>query len=139
MGGWAEGLRGRIHRNGQFCVLPSPPLIVYHPSPCALVGHRSLSITDVLHAVGGFLAWVSLLKFCEWSAELYMLMLAVKASFGRIIRFIFTVSPVYIGKAGGCRHAGALGRRHAPTALRRLSLWVRCALTPLFFRHASFP
>lgn len=58
---------------------------------------HSLSLSDIMHAIGGFLAWVSLLKFCEWSAELYMLMLAVKASFGRVIRFIFTVSPVYIG------------------------------------------
>lgn len=58
---------------------------------------RSLSASDFMHALGGFLAWISLLKFYEWNAELYMLMLSVRASAGRVGKFILTVSPVYIG------------------------------------------
>lgn len=73
----------------------------------------SLSPSDVLHALGGFLAWISLLKFYEWNAELYMLMLSIKASMKRVLNFILTVSPVYIGKGGGTveqeRQKGAKG------------------------------
>ena len=43
-----------------------------------------------------FLAWLSLIKYMEWNVELYMLILAVKASIGRVARFILTVAPVYI-------------------------------------------
>eukprot|EP00049_Salpingoeca_infusionum_P022300 m.6005 g.6005 ORF g.6005 m.6005 type:complete len:741 (-) comp5116_c0_seq2:435-2657(-) len=58
--------------------------------------HAALSVTDVLQGLGAFFAWISLLKYFEWNVELYMLILAVKASIGRVLKFIVTVAPVYI-------------------------------------------
>eukprot|EP00911_Craspedida_sp_UC1_P001230 UC1_evm2s928 len=58
---------------------------------------NSLEGGAAVSGVGLFLLWISLVKYLEWRSEFYMLILSVKASIGRVLKFIVTVSPFFIG------------------------------------------
>lgn len=59
----------------------------------------SITPENGLRAFGIFCNFISLLKYCEWHIQFYSLVLAVKASLPRVIRFILTVSPIFVAFA----------------------------------------
>lgn len=47
--------------------------------------HANLSSEDIIRGLGVFLNITGLIKYMEWRQEFYMLVLAVKASLGRVV------------------------------------------------------
>eukprot|EP00054_Salpingoeca_dolichothecata_P023462 m.156423 g.156423 ORF g.156423 m.156423 type:complete len:321 (+) comp24688_c0_seq9:914-1876(+) len=58
---------------------------------------QSIDGPDAVRAMGLFLVWISLLKYLEWEKDCYVLILTIKGSITRVLKFILTVSPIYIG------------------------------------------
>eukprot|EP00050_Salpingoeca_kvevrii_P000383 m.147157 g.147157 ORF g.147157 m.147157 type:complete len:509 (-) comp10102_c3_seq1:527-2053(-) len=61
--------------------------------------HGGLDAEVLFRSSGTFLIYISLLKYYEWRADMYMLILAMKASFVFVGKFILTVMPIYMAYA----------------------------------------
>ena len=42
-------------------------------------------------------SWIGLIKYFEWRPKFYVLFLAIKNSIIRVVRFILTITPIYVG------------------------------------------
>eukprot|EP00041_Stephanoeca_diplocostata_P027308 m.750024 g.750024 ORF g.750024 m.750024 type:complete len:560 (-) comp23156_c0_seq10:339-2018(-) len=64
-----------------------------------LQAHREITLEQLTRSLGVFFSIFSLIKYFEYNIEFYMLIVAVRTSVVRIVKFVITCAPFYISYA----------------------------------------
>eukprot|EP00040_Diaphanoeca_grandis_P011993 m.61240 g.61240 ORF g.61240 m.61240 type:complete len:720 (+) comp22953_c0_seq1:208-2367(+) len=60
-------------------------------------GKHDVTAEVAFRSIGILMKWMASLKYMEHYIEFYMLIVAVRASFGRVMKFVLMVTPIYLG------------------------------------------